>query len=633
MHPSAEVNQIQEELVILLGPPNAGKTSLFNWLTGSQFRTVNYPGATIDCFLGKSLKQYGRVLEILDTPGTYSLNPKGPDEEVTFEALFGQRFSRFNKRLLLVVDATQMEKHLIFAKQLKTLGFPVVVALTMTDLLRKNQLKMDVQKLSKLLDLPVFPIDGRLGGGVQDLAKALGEENLKKVETKFNPAVTDFEWIKKAHQEILAIVAEVRGPEEEIREKVFSNTHRWDKTLMHPFWGIAIFFSVMVLFFSSIFWAAAPLMDLVDQGFSWMAETVESLGQGAVWSDFVSGGLITSFSAVLVFVPQIFILFFGLSLLEDSGYLARAATLIDRPLSKVGLSGRSFVPLLSGFACAVPAIMATRNIRSQKERWLATFIIPLLTCSARLPVYALILGFVFYGSAAWKAGLSLALIYFASLLLSALAAALLNRFVKIEAKNFFMMDLPLYRRPQLKSVFRSASYRTSSYIRRAGPVIFVLAILVWLGTTFPRNDSILAEDQLAQSYAGQAGQVLEPIFKPMGADWRVGVGLISAFAAREVFVSSVAVIFRVTESEEEESLRQGLLAEMRAATWPDGSPLFTLASLAALVVFFMIALQCLSTTAIAYKEMGSLKFALAQLAGLNLAAYVLAVLVYQILSL
>lgn len=618
-------------MIALVGRPNSGKTTLFNWLTGSRFRAVNYPGATVECYLGKTHDRYGESLEVIDTPGTYSLFPKSFDEVVTYQTLF-ENYKEFDVQgAVVVMDATQWQMQWPLVEQIKESGIPTVVALTMTDLLRKENQQLDEKKLSELMHLPVISIDGQLGGGVPELL-----EQVRKLERKsgFHPPQ---EWsedrYKKAHAEVRGWGLQVqKGKKNPEALTYFERTRRWDNIFLHPVAGLFLFFAVMFTLFSSIFWLADPFMGWVDEGFSWLAESILIWGgTDSLLADFVSNGVVASLGAVLVFVPQIFILFFGISFLEDTGYLARAATLIDRPFSAVGLSGRSFVPLLSGYACAVPAMMAARNIRSKTERWIAMFIIPLMTCSARLPVYALLLSFLFFGEAAWKPGLALAGLYFGALFLGGMAAAVLNRLIPSDNETSFLMELPLYRKPSLRVVTKSALTRTLSYVRRAGPIIFVLALLVWLGTTFPRSPELSESQQLQNSYVGQVGQWIEPVFKPMGSDWRIGIGLISAFAAREVFVSTLAIVFGVT-SETEEGLTNSLIGSMKNASWPDGTPLFTLASVIAILVFFMIALQCMSTFAIAVREMRSWRFAWVQLVVLNLVAWFFAVLSFQALS-
>ncbi len=617
------------ECVALVGAPNCGKTTLYNWLTNSRFKTVNYPGATIEYSLGKLADRYvsgaaeAQSFPVMDTPGTYSLFPKSADEQVTLKALYEHPELGPAGKVILVVDGTQMGRHLLMAQQIREAGFQFVIALTMSDLLRKNKIEIDPAVLEKAFGTKVILIDGLLGGGVQELV-----EEIRKLPGTVKPK-------KLAAWDPATLAAKLQSAEalaqESIRKskdkggdlsKVYEATARADRFLLHPVWGLVLFFLIMWGLFSSIYWGAAPAMDWIDGLFSAAMESVLEMAPGSLWADFAANGIIASFAAVLVFVPQIFILFLGIGILESSGYLARAATLIDKPFSKIGLSGRSFVPILSGFACSVPAVMATRNITSARDRWITNFIIPLMSCSARLPVYALLLGFLFVGEASWKAGLALAALYMGSLLVGAIAAALLNRILKRNEKSFFMMELPLYRRPQVRVIFKQTWTRTVAYVKRAGPVIFILATLIWVGTTFPHYQ---AEDteKMQSSYLAQAGQYIEPVFAPMGVDWRAGVGLLSAFAAREVFVSSLAIMFNVSGSEETQS--ESLLMAMKEARNSAGELIFTPATVIGLLIFFMIALQCMSTFAIQVKENGSLKFAVTQLVVFNVVAYILAV--------
>lgn len=615
--------------VALVGSPNSGKTTLFNWLTGLRAKTVNYAGSTVDCARGRSLAVYGESLHILDTPGIYSLQPHGRDEEVTLQAL-----TRLDdvKVCIVVLDGTQLNRQLYLVRQIQALKLPFVVGVTMMDLVRSSGRRLDLEKLSELVEAPVVEIDGRLGGGVRELLEAARGQVLihpERVAGEMN-----LDWDAGRIEKEIGIsegwTSQVvfKTPERESLERL----RRWDRWLLHPIWGVLAFLLIMGGLFSSIFWLASPLMDLVDSAFSAGAETVHSfLGEGLL-SDFLSNGIVAGVGAVMVFVPQIFILFFGLILLEDSGYLARAATIVDRPLHKLGLSGRAFVPLLSGFACAVPAVMATRNIRSHRERWITVFIIPFMTCSARLPVYALLLTFLFSGSSAWKAGLAMTGLYTGSLVIGAVAAALLNRIVKPGGDSHFLMELPFYRRPKLRFVLQQAWRRTVSYIKKAGPTIFVFVLVLWVGAHVPYlGPEAAPSEQLEQSVVGRVGQALEPVFEPMGLDWRAGLGILSAFVAREVFVSSLAVIFNIGDADED-SLQAGLLAQMGGATFADGSPIFTAASVTALIIYFMIALQCLSTTGVTWREMSSWKFAFVQLVSMNVFAYIAAVLVYQLLS-
>ncbi|MBC7371152.1 MAG: ferrous iron transporter B [Bdellovibrionaceae bacterium] len=614
----------------LVGAPNSGKTTLYNWLTGSNYKTVNYPGATVEYSLGR-LAPHLRLDEnesliVMDTPGTYSLHPKSADEEVTLKALYENPELKRADFIIVVVDGTQMSRHLQLAKQIRETGFPMVIALTMSDLLRKQDLHPSLDLLEKEFQCPVIPFDGLLGGGLKEMVQAV--RGLKSQAEVRMPVAWSFEVQDKKNQECDELAFQVlhqknKNADAKLME-VVKTTRRLDALFLHPALGLIVFVLIMSTLFTSIFWLATPLMDLIDGGFSALNAMVGGWAPGSLWTNFLANGIISSFAAVLVFVPQIFILFLGIGALESTGYLARAATLIDKPFSLVGMSGRSFVPVLSGFACAVPAMIATRNISSSRDRWITNFIIPLMTCSARLPVYALLLAFVFRDQPAWKGGLILTVLYFAAAIVGGIAAAIVNKFLPQGQNSFFMMELPLYRRPRAKVLLRQSLTRTLSYVKRAGPPIFVFAVIMWAAATFPKYDMENPEQKLEQSYAGQVGHLIEPLVSPMGVDWRVGIGLVSAFAAREVFVSSLAVTFNITDTEEA-SVQKSLLEQMSTAVNSKGEKIFTVASVTGLLIFFMIALQCMSTVAVSAREMGSMKFALSQLFVFNVVAYVLAV--------
>lgn len=629
---AVQESQEKPAVVALVGSPNSGKTTLFNWLTGARFKTVNYPGSTVDYSVGRSHDRYGEAISLMDTPGAYSLDPKSPDEEVTLKAIFEHKDHGISRLVISVVDATLLSRQLYVTKQLLGAGFPVVLAVTMNDLLNEANERINKEALSRALGVPVVLIDGRLGGGVDELLKVVRAELEKPAAEKVRrPLRWDENAIEAELRSIEALARQVTETLATNLSRPVSNarerTRKIDRVLLHPVGGLLIFVALMTLLFSAIFWAAAPLMDLVDQGFSRLAGIIVGMVPEGLLAQFISDGVIASITAVMVFVPQIFVLFLGIILLEDSGYLARSATLIDRPLSWIGLGGRSFVPLLSGYACAIPAMLSARTINSRRERWLTLFIIPLMSCSARLPVYALLLTFIFHDGSAFAAGLTLTAIYLGSLLAGAIGAWLASLFLKFDDRSFFMLELPVYRRPRFELVLKQAISRTKNYVVRAGPAIFTFALLVWVGTTFPRYD-LEGSERLNASYAAQLGQVIEPVFKPMGGDWRTGVSLISAFAAREVFVSSLAVLMQVTD-ENEETLQAGLIEKMQQAKAPDGMPLFTLASVIGLIIFFMIALQCLTTFVVAAKESGGWRFAVVQLVVFNLVAYALAVGVVQ----
>ncbi len=608
--------------IALIGSPNCGKTTLFNWLTGSKFKTVNYAGSTVDCFRGRTLPVYGDGLDVVDTPGVYSLQPHGRDEEVTLDVLR----SGGVRAVIVVIDGTQLNRQLYLVRQIQEIGIPLAVVVTMMDIVKESGRTIDLEKLSELVNAPVLPVDGRLGGGVQDLV----DEARLLLAHGVGGKVRLIEWDSaRIEKEVAISESWARAVAASLPERgSLDYLRKWDRYLLHPVFGIFFFLLIMGTLFSSIFWAAAPLMEGVDYLFSQLARgALTLLGEGPLGS-FVANGVISGIGAVIVFVPQIFILFTGFTLLEDTGYLARAATVVDRPLHKLGMSGRAFVPILSGFACAVPAVMATRNIRSWRERWITVFIIPFMTCSARLPVYVLLLTFLFRGTDAWKAGLFMTAFYLGGALLGVIAAAILNRILKTDNDSHFLMELPLYRWPKAGFTLRLSARRTYHYVKKAGPTIFVFVLLLWLGTHLPMRDGATPTEQLAGSYVGRVGQMVEPVFKPMGLDWRVGLGMMSAFVAREVFVSSLAVIFNIADTEQD-SLQHSLLKKMRDAKFADGTALFTVASVSGLIVYFMIALQCLSTTGVTWREMASWKFAAVQLVVMNVAAYLVAIATVQ----
>lgn len=605
---------------ILVGPPNSGKSTLYNWLTGSSAKVVNYPGSTVDYMSGPMASHWGdEKFEIIDSPGTYSLHPKSEDEEVTLKLLKEKKADV----VILVLDPTQLSRHLVLALQVQRMGYPMMIVLTMKDLLSRQSIKLQLSPLEVQFQCPLYLIDGKLGGGLDALMSGLKKLPVNSIKPQGNNFVSLDDDIKLSQK----LFDQVISQNTQKLEKVWGPTLKIDQLFLHPVFGYISFFAIMFLLFTSVYWLATPLMDLVETAFVKLSELLFTNLPESLVTQFLSEGIITSFASVLVFVPQIFILFFLLSALEGSGYLARAATMIDRPFSLIGLSGRSFVPFLSGYACAVPALMATRNISSPREKWVARMIIPLLSCSARLPVYGLLLSFLFWQQPAWKPGAALAFLYLFSMVLASVAAGVLNRFIRSEKPSFLMMELPIYRMPLFKTLLLQAWNKTKSFITRAGPVIFVLSVFLWLGMNFPRHnpETQPEQTQLEVSYLGLAGQKLEPIFEPMGLDWRGGVGLIAAFAAREVFVSTLAILYK----SDEESGDVGLIEKLQSVKWADGRLIYTTSVMWGLIFFFMIALQCLSTVGVMVKESQSWKLATLQLVVYNGIAYALAVLIVQ----
>jgi ferrous iron transport protein B len=613
-----------ELTVCLVGMPNSGKTTLMNALTGGSFRTGNYPGVTVSLLRGRSRSDMGSVVSIVDLPGIHSTVASSPEEELSTAVILGKHHSVLADVFVAVVDATQLERHLRFASFVARQGRPVVIALTMVDLLPRMGQSIDAARLESALGLRVVSMDARTGKGTERLLEAVqaastSVEGRGPLAQLPGEPVEAYRGVRRLLEE--SSVAPRAGSRSLAGDPL---TERIDRIVLHRILGFPIFFVTLAGLFAALFWAAQPLMDLVDVGFTAVGDLVLRIPYGGMFTRFLSEGVIHGIGVVAVFFPQVIILFFLMTLLEDSGYLARAATLVDRPLRLLGLHGRSFVPMLSGFACAIPATLAARAIPSKRERLLTIWILPLMSCSARLPVYALLLAAVMPRDAPFRAGLALAAIYVGSLVAGSLVAGLINRFLpQKRGVSMLAMELPLYRRPQLKSILKMTWARASDYLKRAGLPIAVVAACLWLLSNFGFGAKqvtpgggpvapVISPSPLDQSFAAQLGRMMEPALRPMGVDWRVGVGLISAFAAREVFVSSLAIVFHVAGEEDAQS--EGLLQQMRTAKIEGtNQPVFTTASILGLIVFFFFSLQCMSTVAVVRKETNSSRFVALQL--------------------
>jgi len=616
----------KDHVVCLVGMPNSGKTTLMNALTGGNFKTANYAGVTVSLLRGRSKPEYGTPRNIVDLPGVHSSVAPSPEEELAVEVIEGRHSKVKPDAFILVVDATQLERHLKFGGLVGRQGKPTVVALTMVDLLDRTGQSVNALKLSNALGIPVIPVDPRTGRGVKELFASLdGLSGMLWMGNALSEVSSEPVVAYKQVQDLLrrsGAVTRTAQPD--------SLTSRIDRFVLHRYLGFPVFFLVLISLFAAIFWLAQPFMDMIDGAFSFAASSVTSLAPESVLVRFLGDGVIAGVGAVAVFFPQIMILFFLMTLLEDSGYLARGATLVDRPLSYLGLHGRSFVPMLSGFACAIPAVFAARAIPARRERLLTIWILPLMSCSARLPVYALLLAAVLSG-AAWQAGIALAAIYISSLLIGSLVAGVTARiFMKHRQPSLLAMELPAYRVPRWWPILRMTWARGSAYLKRAGVPIMIVSAVLWIISNFGYVPGApIAATPMDQSFASELGQKIEPVLRPMGADWRVGVGLISAFAAREVFVSSLAIVFGV-DTDDEQTQQEGLLKQMRTATFADtGQKIFTPASIVGLIVFFFFSLQCFSTVAVVRKEMNSWKLAGLQLLFYTGLGYTLAVVTVQ----
>jgi len=658
---------LQVPLITLVGPPNSGKTTLFNILSGKNYKTVNYPGSTVEYYTSRILYKYNIPAELVDSPGIVSLIPESIDEKVAVDSLYSHPKLGTPDLVITTIDSCQLSRHLLLPKQLISAGFNVIIVLTMTDILAKRGLKISESKLSKALNCDVVVINGRSKQGIENLIQATNS-NLERIGVTDKKNIVPYNSLENrkdlidTFKEIEEIVNDVYEPVKE-DEKIYLNsanselkilqegstnngftpdevTLKIDKVLLHRFWGFLVFLLVMGITFTSIFWIAQPLMNLVDELFTNLNTLVLDNFEPGWFTFLVSDGIISGTGSVLVFVPQILILFLILGLLEDSGYLARGAMLIDKPLSKIGLNGRSFVPMLSGFACAIPAMIAARTIPNRKERLFTIFIIPLMSCSARLPVYALLIAYLIPRDMTWLGGILLGGIYLFSTISSIIVAWIINKFSKrifnAEESSSFILELPSYRIPKLSSVISHTYNSSKQYILRAGPIILGFSLVLWFLTFFPNiNPQVKTEgfttgqiqnleraERLEHSYASDLGKLIQPFMSPIGMDWRIGVSLISAFAAREVFVSSLALTFKVTSDDNEE--QSTLLNSLRnAKIEATGEKLFTVATSIGLIVFFIFALQCLSTVAVSRKETGGWKIPILQVVIFTSLAYLM----------
>jgi ferrous iron transport protein B len=641
-------------VIALAGSANSGKTTLFNALTGSHYNTVNYPGATVEYALGTARHLPGFEGRIMDTPGLTSMIPASPDEKVTVDALF--EGATKPDAVLAVADATQLSRHLYLTRQLLDLGFPVVLVVTMEDLLRRKGLRIDAERLSELFDCPVVVLDPRKPGDLTHLAAELEAAVEAGAARPGHPAQPSREaydaFAAAAHEDRISEMFNALDQVESLVVRPIDATtgaetlpessgrHAVDRVLLHPVYGLAIFLAVMCGMFTAIFWAAAPLMDGVDGLFGSLMDFVKATLPAHWMTDLLADGVIGGAGAVLVFLPQIAILFLVMGWLEDSGYLARGAALVDKPLSKIGLNGRSFVPLLSGYACAIPAMMAARTIPNRRERMLTLLIIPLMSCSARLPVYALLLAFLVPHDQPWLGGIALTGLYLAGFVAGAIVSTVVGRALKMRSTepSGFLLELPALRTPVPKVVLVSTWHKTSQYLRKAGPTILVIALGLWVLThtpvqPAPEDGSDREYVAVSHSYAAMIGRFIEPVTEPMGLDWRGGVALISGFAAREVFVGSLALVYRVQETDDDEGMAGKLLAQLSALRFESGDSagrrIFTFSTCVGILIFYLIALQCFPTVAVARNESGNWKFALTQLAVFTGGAYVLAVAAVQ----
>lgn len=694
----------------MVGNPNSGKTSLFNSLTGLNQQVGNFPGVTVDKKTGSTTLSPTLGVEIIDLPGTYSLYPKRLDEWVSYKVLLNQDPDIKADVIVAVADASNLKRNLLFCTQIIDLKVPVVIALTMMDLANRKGIKIDIPALERELGVPVVAVNPRKNKGIPQLKKAIEQtaqqlyqtpvrdfidnkalagtpieevkhhfpqlsdyaaihylinhesfalsnemqETIESIEikNKFNPTKTQAEEILQRYGRIRQVMQTAVSEPDPLQKTLF--TEKLDNLLLHRVWGYIILLGVLFLLFQSVFWLAQFPMDWIELGFAKLSQGLSMSLPDNRWTDLLINGVIAGLSGILMFVPQIMILFGLITLLEDTGYMARISFLSDRLMRSVGLNGKSVMPMISGFACAVPAIMSARNIENRKERLLTILITPLMSCSARLPVYTILIGLVipktyllgFLG----VQGLVMMGLYLLGLVMALTVSYVAKWFIHINEKSFFILELPTYRSPRWNNVLPTMINKARIFVFDAGKVIMVISLVLWGLSSFgPGNSMQRVSEQyeklkaapganvkqlnrefqtakLEASYAGIMGKSIEPVITPLGYDWKVGIALITSFAAREVFVGTMATLYSVGDDEGSLLLKE----KMRAAVRPDGKPVFNLAAGLSLMIFYVFAMQCMSTLAVVKRETKSWKWPIIQLLYMTGLAYLMSWVVYQL---
>ncbi|GAA4275182.1 ferrous iron transport protein B [Aquimarina gracilis] len=692
--------------VSLIGNPNTGKTSVFNLLTGLNQQVGNYPGITVEKKEGICKLSRGVKAHILDLPGTYSLNASSLDENVVIELLLNKKDKDFPDVAIVVSDVENLKRNLLLFTQIKDLEIPTILVINMADRMNRKGISLDIPLLEKELNTKIALVSARKKEGIDELKKLIEsyallpkapcldalsfapdyferlqkafpnqslyklwlvitqDVNFRKIDKQDLDITPDFKI--KSESELKRLQQKETIKRYQFINNVLKKGHfidenaatgmraRFDRVLTHKFWGYFIFFAILLLIFQTIYdWSSYP-MDLIDEGFAWLSEAAKSTLPAGPFVDLITEGIIPGLGGIVIFIPQIAFLFFFISILEESGYMSRVVFLMDRVMRRFGLSGKSVVPLVSGTACAIPAVMATRNIESWKERLITILVVPFTTCSARLPVYLIIIALVIPDEKiGWIFGyqsLTLMFLYFLGFGAAVGSAWLLNKLLKIKSRSYFVIEMPGYKVPLFKNVIINVIERTKAFVFGAGKIILAISIILWVLASFGPNDkfdnaeeiinkafSNLSEEEkenkiasykLEHSFIGYAGKAIEPVVAPLGYDWKIGIGIISSFAAREVFVGTLATIYSVG-SDEEETIKNRMAAEINPKT---GGPLFNFASGISLLLFYAFAMQCMSTLAIVKRETNGWKWPMTQLVFMSLLAYSVALIVYQILK-
>ena len=608
--------------IALVGNPNCGKTSLFNHLTGTRQKVGNYAGVTVERKVGNFNLPSGKAVRVLDLPGTYSLNATSPDEEVTRNVVLGQLAEeRDQDAFLCVVDATNLKLHLGLVLEMIAQGRPILLVLNMMDEARRRGIQINVQKLSERLGIPVVETVAVRKSGIANLMNALDQ-------SKYAVARTELSGLKgDEHQKVEQIVQDaVTYLEQDDQRSDFL-----DKIFLHPVLGLLSLAVMMFVIFQAVFAWAAPFMDGIETVFGWLGEVVGAQIQHPLLNSLVVDGIIAGAGGVVVFLPQILILFFFILVLEESGYLPRAAFLLDKLMFKAGLSGRAFIPLLSSFACAIPGIMASRTISDPRDRLTTIFVAPLMTCSARLPVYALLIAAFIPSETVLGIfnlqGLVLFGLYMAGIVSALCVSFVMKFFQKDKSQHMLLMELPSYRFPDLKNIWIGLLDRAKIFLKRVGGIIFALSILLWFLCTFPQPPEGATLPAIDYTLAGMLGHVLQPIFEPLGFNWQICIALIPAMAAREVVVAALGTIYALSAVDDD------AMAEGLAALISGSSDLgWSLATGLAVLVWFIYAPHCLPTLATIRRETGSWKTVGIMTVYLFGLAYLMSFLTYQIVS-
>jgi len=607
--------------VALVGNPNCGKTSLFNHLTGTRQKVANYAGVTVERKVGHFQLPSGKAVRVLDLPGTYSLQATSPDEEITRDVCQGKIAEEGQQdAFLCVVDATNLKLHLGLVLEIIELGRPILVVLNMMDEARRRGIQINTQKLSERLGVPVVETVAVRNSGIENLLHALDQEKYAVPHTELSGLTGEH------HQKIQVIFKDVVH----FVDQEDKRTDFLDKIFLHPVLGLLSLALMMFIVFQAVFAWAAPFMDVIESFFGWLGTTLGAYISQPLLHSLVVDGIIAGAGGVVVFLPQILILFFFILVLEESGYLPRAAFLLDKLMFKAGLSGRAFIPLLSSFACAVPGIMATRSISDPRDRFTTIMVAPLMTCSARLPVYALLIAAFIPSQMVWGIfnlqGLVLFGLYMSGIV-SALCVSIVMKFLqKDKSQHALLLELPSYRIPDLKSVGIGLLDRAKIFLKRVGGIIFALSILLWFLCTFPQAPEGATQPAIDYSFAGMLGHLIQPIFAPIGFNWQICIALIPAMAAREVVVAALGTVYALSGADDD-AVAQGLshLISMDGTGW-------SLATGLSLLVWFIYAPHCLATLATVRRETGSWKHVAVMTTYLFGLAYLMSFFTYQIAS-